>query len=398
MELLHSKKEGSVLGGTLLISGCCVGAGMLGLPVLTAETGFFPSLAMFLLSWLFMISTGLLLLEVNLWFSDDVSIISMAGHTLGIVGKALGWFLFLFLFYSLMVAYVSGSGELFTDFFEEVAGISLPDWVGSLCMVIFFGFLIYLGTLMVDKFNRVLMLGLIVTYLLLVVLGSSHVQAHYLAHYNWPASLFVLPVMIISFGFHNLIPSLTTYFKKDSKRLILTLILGSAIPLVIYLIWEWLILGMIPVEGEGGFKEALDKGEIATRVLKGAVGFTGVLEIAQYFAFFAILTSILGVALSLVDFLADGLHIAKTSKGKALLAFLAVFPPFVFSLFYPHIFLNALNYAGGFGAVILFGILPALMVWKGRYSRGFMGHQILPGGKPVLILIMAFLVPWSSCN
>jgi multidrug efflux pump subunit AcrA (membrane-fusion protein) len=59
-----------------------------------------------------MVSTGLLLLEVNLWFKDEVSIISMADRTLGTVGKIIGWAGFLFLFYGLMVAYISGTGEL----------------------------------------------------------------------------------------------------------------------------------------------------------------------------------------------------------------------------------------------------------------------------------------------
>ncbi len=57
--------SGSVLGGVLLVTGCCIGAGMLGLPVMSALTGFYPTLAMFIVGWLFMAVTGLLLLEVN---------------------------------------------------------------------------------------------------------------------------------------------------------------------------------------------------------------------------------------------------------------------------------------------------------------------------------------------
>ena len=38
------EKKGSVIGGMLLITGSCVGAGMLGLPIVTGLVGFFPSL------------------------------------------------------------------------------------------------------------------------------------------------------------------------------------------------------------------------------------------------------------------------------------------------------------------------------------------------------------------
>lgn len=108
------------------------------------------------------------------------------------------------------------------------------------------------------------------------------------------------------------------------------------------------------------------------------------------FAFFAIVTSFLSVALSFIDFLADGLNIKKTPKGKVVLVLLVLGPPFLCAFLYPTIFLIALNTAGGFGAVILFGILPALMVWKGRYTQKLGHPELVPGGKPLLILIIAF--------
>jgi tyrosine-specific transport protein len=48
-----------------------------------------------------------------------------------------------------------------------------------------------------------------------------------------------------------------------------------------------------------------------------------------------------------------------------------------------------LNYAGGIGAVLLFGVLPAAMVWAGRYKQGLGSKEIVPGGKLTLILVIA---------
>lgn len=393
--------KGSLLGAILLVSGCCIGAGMLGLPLVSAMAGFKPSVIMFVVSWLFMLYTGLLLLEVNLWFSDDVNIVSMAGRTLGVVGKMIAWLVFLFLFYSLMVAYVGGMGELFTDFVRELSGqaILLPSWVGSLIILGVLTILLYLGTAAVDNFNRLLMFGLIISYAALVVMGLPHVNPSFLKHQDWIYTPWVLPAMIISFGFHNLVPSLTTYLNRDKRRLRLTFIIGSAIPLFVYLIWEYLILGLIPLEGEGGFRATLDQGNMVTHALKTAIGSSWVLDFAHYFAFFAIVTSFVAVALSFVDFLSDGLHIPKKAFGKIVLCALALLPPFFFAFAYPKIFILALNYAGGFGAVILFGILPALMAWSGRYGSYSKIRQseqvqlnedvlIIPGGKIGLVLVI----------
>lgn len=382
------ESKGSTLGAILLISGCSIGAGMLGLPVLSAQAGFVPSIVMFIASWLFMLCTGLLLLEVNLWFQDDINVVSLAGHTLGKAGQAVAWVVFLFLFYSLMVAYVTGSGELFTDFFEAFFAISLPRWIGGLVMILLFGVMIYAGTGMVDQFNRLLMVGLILTYVLLVIMGNSHVNHRLLQHRDWSAVLFVVPAMIVSFGFHNLVPSLTNYLGRDSRRLCWSLIIGSFIPLLIYLVWQRLILGIVPLEGVGSLQAASDEGQMATHALKTTVGISWIVDVAQFFAFFAIVTSFLGVAWSFVDFLADGLRIPKKPVGKMLLCVLALLPPYVFSLTHPGVFLMALNYAGGYGAVIIFGILPALMVWSGRYHKGLKGRELVPGGKPMLVLII----------
>lgn len=388
--MAHQQAKGSLLGGILLITGCCIGAGMLGLPVLSAMAGFMPSLLMLLLGWAYMACTGLLLLEINLCFPEEVNIVSMAQRTFGVFGKLIAWLMFLFLFYCLMVAYTAASGELAVDFIKQLTGIPIHPWIGAFFFSFTLGILLFIGTHAIDHFNRVLMIGLVVTYLLLIVLGIPHIDTNLLKHRDWGYATWVLPVMIISFGYHNLIPSLTHYFRRDVQRMRLAILIGSGIPLIVYLLWEGLILGLVPIEGPGGLKEAVDKEQIATHVLHTVTGFPWVVNIAQAFAFFAITTSFVGVALSFVDFLADGLRVKKTAFSKVYLCFLALVPPFILALIYPQIFLTALNYAGGIGAVILFGILPAAMVWSGRYIEKISLKPLVPGGKVMLGIIMLF--------
>src|ERR1700730_4739719 len=127
-----SKERGSVFGGMLLIVGSCIGAGMLGLPVITGISGFFPSLIMFFIAWAFMLACALLLIEVNGWYHHQVNLLTMVGDTLGKVGKAICWVSYLFLFYALLVAYISGIGNLTSTFFRLVFHVDFPQWLGSL--------------------------------------------------------------------------------------------------------------------------------------------------------------------------------------------------------------------------------------------------------------------------
>jgi tyrosine-specific transport protein len=373
--------KGSVLGCMLLIAGSCIGAGMLGLPIVTGLAGFFPSLLMFFLAWLFMTSTALLLVEANGWFSHQVNLLTMVNHALGKWGKGLCWITYLFLFYAILVAYISGIGSLCETFFK------IPDWVGSVVFVVLFGWMIYLGTRKVDLFNRGLMFFKIGFFVLLVILGARYIYPEYLMRTEAIHAPSALPLLVIAFGFHNMIPSLTAYLKGDLKRVRMTIIGGSLMAFVIYLIWEVLVLGIVPLSG---ITEALKLDHEASQALAAVIQSKWVNLFAQGMAFFALLTSFLAQGLSLVHFLADGLKVPDKSEQNFGLCTLALLPPLVLSLIYPQLFFKALNFAGGICAVILFGLLPVAMIWRGRYRLLMPGAHQLRGGKIALALIFCF--------
>lgn len=383
----NSCKKGSVLGTILLIGGSCIGAGMLGLPLSSAMTGFWPSTLMFILTCLFMVATGILLLETTLFFGGEVNLITMADRTLGSIAKKAVFVLFIFLFYSLMVAYSAGSGALFADFAEQITGSRPGEWLGGALFNLLFGFLVFIGTGAVDRVNRLFMAGLVIAYLALVYLGIQFVDTEKLKVSNWSNALFTLPVMVISFGYHNLVPSLSQYLGHDTRRVRLSILVGCLVPLFVYLLWDYLILGIIPAER---FKEAAEGGRMVTHSLREAVGKASVVVIAEYFAFFAIVTSFIGVALSFVDFLSDAFQVKKSPLSRLIITLVALVPPYIFSLVYPKIFLMALDAAGGFGAVILFGIIPALMAWSGRYKKKLWKESLLPFGRAGLLFVILF--------
>lgn len=381
---------GRVFGGILLVSGCCIGSGMLALPISTGVAGYVPSIFVLLVTWLFMLSTGLMILELNIKYGKDVNLATMAERTLGFPGKLISWGTFLFLFYCVMVAYSVGSGALFVSSLEMISGETIPAWTGSFFFVLLFGTCVYLGTGIVDHFNRVLMIGLVTSYCFLITAGISEVDASLLVNSNWKASPFVIPVAIVGFGFHQLVPTLTAYFEGDSQKMKKVIVGGCTVPLMVYIFWETLVLGIVPFDGEGGIHQALMKGETATQALVGFLQNPWLIVAAQSFAFFALVTSFLGVSLSFVDFLADGLKVEKTGEGKVFLCSLVMLPPFVISLTYPGIFLTALDYAGGFGAALLFGVLPPLMVWSARYRGDGESKRVFPGGKKALLAVLLF--------
>ena len=380
------QERGKLIGGILLVSGTTIGAGMLALPVITGFAGFFPSIMLFVLYWIYMTFTAFLMLEVNLWMSEkNTNLISMARKTLGRWGEMVSWIAYLFLLYSLTTAYIAGSGPIVIDFVHALTGFSIPSYLGSLPLLLIFGLFVYRGTKHVDYVNRILMLGLVLAYALLVIFLTPHVKPELLFHTDWKYVLVATSIVATSFGFHIIIPSLTTYFHRDVEQLKKAIFIGSLIPLIVYIVWEFLTLGVIPLSA---LQEGYEVGANGATILSSILGNSVIAMVARFFSFFAIVTSFLGVSLSLFDFLSDGLKIQKDRPGRVLLYVVTFLPPIIFTLTDPRAFLSALENAGAFGVIVLLGLIPALMVWSGRYFKHYHSTFKAPGGKIALIITM----------
>jgi tyrosine-specific transport protein len=379
-----------VVSATLLVAGTCIGGGMLALPVATGASGFFPSLLMMCIGWAFMTITALFLAEVNLWMTPGAHVITMASRFLGPLGKAASWLLYLFIGYASLVAYTAGGGELFAAFIHKLVGVEISHTVALVLFVVIFGTIIYLGNIIVGRVNTLLMIGLGISYILLIGIGFGHIQWHLLLRRSFGNTLIAVPLLLTVFSFQTIVPSLTIYLKQDARALRRSIVWGTTLALIIYALWQWLVLGTVLYEGDYGLAASLAMGKPATEFLGVSVGSPWLGGVADFFAFFALVTSFLGIALGLFDFLADGLKIKRTQLGKIALGILVAFPTLFFALTMERCFLRALDSSGGIGDALLNGLFPALMLWVGRYRDKLTSEFQTPGGKPLMIMIMAY--------
>lgn len=371
---------------TLLVGGTALGAGMLALPVVTAGAGLIPTWIVYLLCWVFSIATGLLLIEVGLWMPENSNFVSMANHLLGHWGKWVAWILYIFLFYTLTIAYVAGGGGL-------VSQLGVPQWLSVLVFTVVFASIVYLGTKVAGRINAVLMVGLIVSFLLFIFVGVGKVNFSHLDGWSFKAAFLGLPVIFTSFSYQGVIPTLLTYLNRDPKKTRFAIIVGTSIPFAAYIIWDFIIKGIIPAVGPHGLLEAQRLGQPAVSPLQYYLPGSHIYVIGNFFAFFALTTSLIGVTLGLLDFLSDALQIEKTPLKKLGLTALIFIPPMIITWINPGIFLAALGAAGGYGCALLLGLLPTLMVWEGRYHKEYpILCKQLPGGKIVLSLLILFVV------
>jgi len=385
-------KGNRLVGAILLVSGTTIGAGMLALPVTAGLAGFFPSLLVMGLVWALMLFTALYLLEVNLRLKGEPNIISMVHKTLGRPGEAIAWVIYLLLLYSLISAYMMGASGLLAAFFSPLA-----SWAWPLILFGVFAFFVFCGMSIADFFNRICMAALVLFYVLMLVPGLNLVQVDKFAFVDWKLLMPALSVVSTTFGYHVIIPTITTYLDHDPKALKKAIVIGSVIPLCIYILWQIIVMGILPVQGTVSLTEAAKQSGPATTYLNKIVSSPLLAFSTNLFSLFAIFTSLLGVSLSLRDFLSDGLKIKKSVFGKCLLILLTLVPPLMLTLFYPEGFVASLNYAGIF-VIILLAILPTLMAFVERYGRQT-ERTLLPstyrvwGGKGLLVvaIILSFV-------
>ncbi len=376
------------MGGILLIVGTSIGGGMLALPVANAAAGFVSSTLFLFACWLLMTLGALLVLEVNLWLPAGSNMVSMAKATLGKSGQVIAWISYLLLLYALLSAYISGGADVLQSLIA-IIGIHLPEWSCSILFVLLLGVVVVHGIRSVDYVNRGLMLSKLGVYLLLILLIAPSVRLPQLSggHTYMNGAIMVL---LTSFGFATIVPSLRSYFHDDAAKLRRVIIIGSLIPLFCYIVWDAVIMGVIPAAGDNGLMALMQSAHPTSGLTNDLQSSIHNLYITSFFRVFTTIcmfTAFLGVSLCLYDFLADGLTLQKKGWHGVIVAAMTFIPPLAIVLFYPGAFIHALHYAGIL-CVILLVLLPAAMAWAGRYKIHYKSHFQLAGGKILLSALM----------
>lgn len=375
--------KNSAIGSTFIVAGTALGAGMLAMPVATAGIGFWTALAMLFGLWLVMSYTALLLVEVYQHNDANTGLGSLSHQYLGRTGQWLARLAMPFLMYSLVAAYLVGGGDIITISVSKLLGFELAGWLGILAFAVVGGGVVILGTGSVDRVNRVLFAIKVVFLALMLVMLLPHVEQINLLAMPVRQALILsaIPVVFTSFGFHGSVPSIVSYMQGDTGKLRLIFIAGSAIPLVVYVLWQLATLGSIATDT---FLGVLAQRSGINGLLGAiqAVAQSGKVEMAvRLFAGLALATSFLGVALGLFDFLADTFRRQNTVRGRLQTGLLTFLPPLFFALFYPNGFIFALGFAA-IALSVLSLILPPLLVRRSRRMDAD-GYRVA-GGAPAL--------------
>ncbi|MBD2292951.1 tyrosine transporter [Anabaena sphaerica FACHB-251] len=391
-------QPGSVLGSTALIAGTTIGAGILALPAVTLPSGILPSTIAIIVVWLYTLFSGLLIAEVSLNVMGaegipSIGFLAIVEKTLGKVGARIAGATYLFMHYALLVAYISKGGDILVSTFAKIAGLDniLPNWVGTTTFTFLFGGILYLGKeRFIQKLNGAFVAIVIISFIGLLLLGSGQVKSEQFLFQNWNAVGSAVSVICVALFYHNVVPVVVTQLEGDLPKIRKSIIIGSAIPLIMFLAWNAVILGSVNPDI---LQNPSESGSVfdPLQILRSGGGGELLGLVLTVFSEFAIITSFIGFVYGLVDFFKDISRITKGELSRLPIFSLVLFPPMSLGTINPSIFFTALDYTGIFSISVLGGIIPAIMSWQQRNQQKLTNgiyQSLIPGGKITLTLMI----------
>lgn len=390
--ILGNQVKNKTFGSALLVAGTTIGAGMLAMPLTSAEMGFAYTLILLFGLWVLLSYSALLFVEVYQKAErPDAGIATLAEQYFGIVGRVLATISLILFMYAILTVYSLGGGNLLAPFLG-FAGEG-AEKLAIVLFVVFFGIFVSIGTSMVDAFTRFLFIIKVVAFFFVLLMMLPKVTLENLGamplHY-W-LILSASPVFFTSFGFHVIIPSINSYLDGDVKRLRTAIIVGTGIPLVAYIVWQMATHGVF---SQMQFIEIIRKDPTLNGLVDATYQATGsqfISSAVRIFSALALITSFLGVALSLVEALGDLLRRINKNANRLSLSLLTFVPVLLLALFYPK-FLAVLSYAGQM--FTFYGlVLPVAMAWRMRKLYPDLPYRVMGGNISLLLaLILGLLI------
>ncbi|WLF83421.1 aromatic amino acid transporter [Moraxella sp. ZY210820] len=389
------KHKATIFGGAMIIAGTAIGAGMFANPTATAGIWFSWSLLVFIYTWFCMWASGLMILEANIHYPSRSSFSTIVQDLLGPGWNIINGLSIAFVLYILLYAYITSGGGLTANYFNQVTSLNIGQSLGSFIFCVIFAFFVWLSTKAVDRMSTILIGGMVITFLLsmgdllanvqMPILFNSVAQGEqsYL-----PYILVALPACLVSFGYHGNVPSLVKYFNGDIKKVVQAITLGSVLALTIYLLWQFAIHGNLP---RSEFAPVIAKdGDISIllSVLSAYIETGLVAKMLNAFAYMALTSSFLGVALGLFDYISDLFKFDDSIMGRTKATFMTFLPPLLFSLNAPFGFVTAIGFAG-LAATIWAAIVPALLAQASRKRFPNAPYRVF-GGQFMIYFVISF--------
>jgi len=271
----------SFLHATAILIGTIIGVGVFGVPYVAAQSGFIIAL-------IYLIGLGIIAILVHLFYGEIIlktksrhRLVGYAEKYLGQWGRRIATISSILGRYGALLAYIIVSGQ----FLKALFGNSSFNW--SLIFFAFGALLVFLGLKIIAKVELFMVLLLFFAIIIIFIFGAPKIDFNNLLSLD--SSNLFLPYGVILFALGGLtaIPEMAELV-KSKKRLKSAIALGTLIPVILFIIFMLVVVG---VTGINTTPEAL----IGLQQILGPK----VMLIGLIFGVLALITSFLTIGLNI---------------------------------------------------------------------------------------------------
>ncbi|RME54433.1 hypothetical protein D6777_03850 [Candidatus Woesearchaeota archaeon] len=265
-----------------ILVGTIIGAGVLGIPYVVAQSGIVIGLAHLILLGVAVLFINLYVAEISLRTKKKYQLVKYAEKYTGKVGKWLMTFAMVVGIYGALIAYIIGEGQSLSALF------GLDSTIAMLSFFVIMSILIYLGLNIIESWELILGIIMLGILMLIIFLSLPHAKFENLLNINLHNLFLPYGVILFSFIGAMAIPEMKETLKHHKNKLKNAIILGSLIPIVSYILF---VIVSVAVTG-------INTEQIATIGLGKAIG-THMILLGNLFAIFSMATSFLALGLGL---------------------------------------------------------------------------------------------------
>ncbi len=233
----------------LIVTGNMVGAGILALPVNLGPSGLLPAVLAALAMWAIMTSTGLIIArQPFLKENADADLPTFFEAVLGPLGKWLSVAANLIILYGLLTAYLAGVASVAANSF----GDAIPEWDW---LLLYFGaatLLASFGSGLLRESNALLLTVMWLLFGVLLIMVVPHFRWVDLAAGDLTFLTSGLPILVMAFNFHNVIPTLCRTLNNDRRAITQAIWFGSGLGAFMTLLWTVAVMVTLPMESADG--------------------------------------------------------------------------------------------------------------------------------------------------
>ncbi|MCK5490846.1 MAG: amino acid permease [Candidatus Pacebacteria bacterium] len=327
--------------------GTSVGVGIFSLPYVASKSGFLPFVILIVILGVITTILGLMYGEITLRTTNKGRLVGYCEKYLGKKGKIIATIVVLFTLYSSLLVYIIIGGIFGSAVFSSSLGGN--ELTYSLIMFAVISVGIYISLKVVSVIEFLMVIFLFITILGIVLKGIPIVDVGNLVTHNSSQFFFPFGAILFSLGALSAIPVLEHIMKKKQKKIKDVIIIGNIIPIIIYILFVVVVLGITGAETS---VEALYG-------LNVSIG-NGIVTLGLIFGIFAISTSFLMLGINLKEMFWYDYHLSE-KKAWALTCFV---PLIVFVLGLRD-FITVVNIAGGIAGGFI-GILIIIIFYRAK--------------------------------